>query len=344
MARHSGGCLGKVDADSLIALLQASGLATRSRFDFADAEVTNLPENVNSVATSTDLIYDFGADPHDFGWIAVVHALSDLYAALSTPLVVTVCLGLTVEQMNDGSGAKILAGACAGLEACGAVLGGGHTVYSGETFVAVSVVGLDSQVSKLGLRPESAYDLLLSKPLGAGIYISAKSNDVLDTDGFSELVDWMKIPNEEGANSLTKLLERDPDAVGFVTDVTGFGLLTALHSKMRAGWQASIDVEIVPHLSQSIHLLEHHGIVSTLGERNMLWAREEGECELGSTSMTKLLVLSDPQTNGGLLAAVRRDLSDVLVAQTKSRWVRIGSVTTAAEVPSPMLRLTHPIS
>jgi selenide,water dikinase len=337
MATGIGGCLGKVDADRLINVLQTAGLGVGSRSDFVDAEVLQIPKGTSHLASSTDLIFDFGVAPFELGRIAVVHAFSDIFASLAEPLLATVCMGLSRANIENGNASKVLAGALYGLDECGAVAAGGHTVYSADTFVSVSAVGVDPAASELHLDPQTEYDLLLSKPLGSGIYISARRQELLDERAMEEAVRSMRTTNREAAASLAALV---PDhTVGCVTDVTGFGLLTALRTQVGDGWDARVQVDNVPFLSMTKALISGDAVMSNLGEKNMFWAQGDPSCDLGDVGVADLIALSDPQTSGGLLAAVRRDIADALVASGDVQWVNIGSLQHATKRAVPTISL-----
>ncbi len=184
MSGVTGGCLRKVDSQTLTSLLAAAGIEASARAAFLDAENRQLPDGSTSLATTTDLVYDFGAAPRDFGWIAAAHALSDLFAVLAKPVVATICLGVTRSAVTDGTSAATLRGFLEAISAESVALGGGHTVYADANFVSVSAVGVNSITPAPAWTAGETYTLLVSKALGSGIYLSARANGLLDQSAY----------------------------------------------------------------------------------------------------------------------------------------------------------------
>lgn len=335
MTSRQGGCLGKVDSTSLLALLANAGFGVGSRSGFRDSDVTEVP-GVGTLATSTDLIYDIGLEPTDFGWVAATHALSDSYAVLATPIIATISLGTSPLALRSGSAAGVLSGAAAALKANAAAIGGGHTVYANPPFLSVTVVGL-APSTDLSLIEDQDYTLLLSKPLGSGVYISAMRNQLLQPRDVSELVEVLRESNANAAVSLRDLLAQERSAIGFVTDVTGFGLLLGVQAKLAEGWEATIEYDRVPFLSQAIAMFCDHGITTGLGEQNMFTADRDDGFQLTRVPLHARLALSDPQTSGGLVAAIRTGLARQLISGQLVDWSPIGEVRFTQDGAQPKL-------
>lgn len=327
----------KVDADTLSSLLQAAGFAASQRSSFLDAEVQSLPAHAASLATTTDLIYDFGAAPMDFGYVAVSHALSDLYAVLARPLVTTIALGVPPSAISDGTAAAILRGYRQALMDEGVEMGGGHTVYASDVFVGVTAVGVDALVQGPDWVPHSDVVLLISKPLGSGIYLSARAHDLLDEAAIkTELIPLMRETNARAASDLQGLAASSGRrAIAFVTDVTGFGLLLALEGQLRRGCRAEVRSSDVPMLERVMHLIANHGLATILGEHSMLSIHDDSRFSLEDVPMTMRLALSDPQTSGGLLAAVSRSAAETLRSTSPDLWTEIGTVHVVADDSPP---------
>lgn len=329
-SRSFGGCHGKVDSTRLIGMLTLAGLDVTSEADFVDAQEFELPLGVRGVATSVDLVYEFGLEPELFGWVGVVHALSDLYATLAQPLSATICLGVRNAQLSDQSAARTLSGARAALDAEGVLLGGGHTVYSDIAFIGVSAVGTVDG-SELKLVPGIEYDLLLTKPLGIGIYISALRNGLLGARQLAELSALLKESNARASLLLKSLTAFDPQAVGFVTDVTGYGLANCLLGRVPGGWLATVARTEIPTMIEVRSLLETHGLSTGLGDSNRLRASEL-HIDWNALTMVEQLIVSDPQTSGGLLTAVSSEFRDE-VKYSAAGLKRIGQLKGANDAP-----------
>ena len=138
--------------------------------------------------------------------------------------------------------------------------------------------------------------LVLGKPLGVGVYSSALKKEVLDADGYQQMIESTTRLNTVGV-PLAAL-----DGVHAMTDVTGFGLLGHLLEVCRAsGVAAEVDSAQVPLLPQTLDLLQR-GCVTGASNRN--WASYGAEVRFaeGLAAHWQSL-LTDPQTSGGLLVA-----------------------------------------
>jgi selenide, water dikinase len=325
-----GGCTSKVDAAKLVGLLRDAGLPVRSVGDFGDAYVIPSPAAAVGLAMSVDLIYDPGLPPFDFGWISAVHAMSDIFASLAMPSYATVCLGVTRAQLESGHASEVLRGVASGLECGGASLAGGHTIYAERPFVAVAPVGVQANEAQAKVQGSSAYELWLSKPIGNGILLAAH-REGLKTIGPDDIaVRLMKTTSAASASTLKDLHLATGD-LGFSTDVSGFGLVGAILSKVPPGWCATLHAAAVPMLEDTERLIANHAIITNLGEENMFFAKDSGQCETSAVSTSELLALCDPQTSGGLLAAIRPASAHRLREDKVSDWTLIGDLEQRRE-------------
>ena len=111
-----------------------------------------------------------------------------------------------------------------------------------------------------------------------------------------------------------------------MTDVTGFGLIGHLTGLCEAsGLGATLNLNDVPVMEGAVALSDA-GVQSSLYPENRALAPEVSE-----TARTKLLF--DPQTAGGLLAAVPPDKADGLIEALRAAGypaARIGELTEGA--------------
>lgn len=320
-----GGCSSKVDSDSLLQMFGMAGVGPTSRDTFADAYTGPWRPESGMLATSVDLLYDFGIPGVDFGRVTAAHCLSDIYASLARPALATACLGMPRTAIKDGKAGATLAGLHEGLTLAGVELAGGHTVYADSAFVAVSIIGADPLSAGVASWHPGRYRLLLSKPLGSGIYLAALRNGLLTDDDQREVIDVMKGSNAQAAASLASLVVASPGSLGFVTDVSGFGLLMALRGRLPVGATATISADQVPLLEKTRSILADHGVSTALGDRNFDWATRGFVTGFAHVPIVERLVLSDPQTSGGLLAAIR-DEATFPPPFTSTAWYEIGEV------------------
>jgi selenide,water dikinase len=277
---------------------------------FDDAAVLRLSEDTALVST-TDFFPPLVDDPDDFGAIAAANACSDIFA-MGARVVLALNVSAFPERMPVDVVATILTAAARVVADAGGVVAGGHTIRSEEPIFGLAVQGLvhpDRVWTKAGARPGDV--LVLSKPLGTGIVLAGGSED-----DKRSAIRCMRTLNRAAAEALAAL----PGGPHAVTDVTGFGLLGH-------GWEMAerSDAEVRFH-GASLPLYAGALAAAEAGVRTGGDARnrEHLEGRVRSTASPALEAIAfDPQTSGGLLAAV--DPTDVPALEA-SGFVVIGSV------------------
>ena len=275
-----------------------------------DAAVWRLDDDTCIVAT-TDFFMPMVDDPFDFGAIAATNALSDVYAMGGKPIFALAIVGMPIDKMPTSMIRDILRGGAAKAAEAGIPVAGGHSIDSPEPIYGLAVVGL---VATKALRRNSAARpgdaLILTKPLGVGIYSAATKKGALSDEGYREMLGFMTRLNVVGAD-----LARD-EAVHGMTDVTGFGLLGhALEMARGAGLTVRLRFDDAPQLVQA-EGLARAGFVTGASKRN--WASYGDAVALPSAFEDwRLLLLTDPQTSGGLLVACDASAAPAILARIR---------------------------
>jgi selenide,water dikinase len=269
------------------------------------------------------------------GSVAVVHALSDLYTSFCLPLSATLCLGLSHRAKTDGSAAQLLGAARATLLNHGVQFGGGHTVYNDTMFLSVSVVGERLTKREPVFRPGREYDILISKPIGTGIYLSANRSGLLSAEDLDGLRSHLMVTNEEASQEALGVLENGRGHLAMLTDVTGFGLLQTLRVGLPADVVATVNAEFVPLLPRTVDLIENHGITTSLGDANLIASIDDTAVSVALDDLAYLSALSDPQTSGGLLMALDSSVASSL--PLGAYWHKIGKIVARTEAMEPAL-------
>jgi len=271
-----------------------------------DAAVWQVDDNTCIIAT-TDFFMPMVDDPRDFGRIAATNAISDVYAMGGKPVMALAILGMPVDKLAPSVVREILAGGAAVCAAAGIPVAGGHSIDCPEPVYGLAVIGTcrPEQVRRnADARVGDA--LLLTKPIGVGIYSAAFKKNALSPAGYEELIATTTLLNRIGAE-----LGNDPD-VHAITDVTGFGLLG--HGlEMARGSKLSLVIraDAVPLLHDAAALAEG-GFVTGASHRNWSSYGHEVSLPAGYPEWRRHL-LSDPQTSGGLLIACAPARADDLV-------------------------------
>ncbi len=250
--------------------------------------------------------------PHLFGAIAAANALSDVYAMGAEPLFALNIVGFPVATLPRSVLLEILAGAHEVAEEAGIPVLGGHTIEDTEPKFGWVVTGRTTEQELWrngGARPGDV--LLLTKPLGTGVWATAAKHQVAGAAGWQAAQDVMRQLNRRAA---TILRDARPHAV---TDVTGFGLLGHLHELLHAsGADGEIWVDAVPVLDGTIELIRR-GEVPGGTRANLIHANGWAHWDDGVGEEPRL-VLADAQTSGGLLAAVGREGVSELVLRLEA--------------------------
>jgi selenide,water dikinase len=313
---HGGGCGCKLSPsvlrDILATMPAAGGFANLmvGTETSDDAAVWRLNDSQALVAT-TDFFMPVVDDPFEFGRIAATNALSDIYAMGATPILALAIVGMPVGVMPVEMIQKILQGGASVCAAAGVPIAGGHSIDSKEPIYGLVALGLVHPDKLLTNRTGKAGDvLILTKPLGVGIYSAALKQGRLDDAGYAAMI-----------ASTTKLNTYGKDlgevaGVHALTDVTGFGLLGhALEMARGAGLTAEIGAQ--PPLLPGVERLARAGVRTGASTRNWDSYGEAVALPDGYESWQSD-ILTDPQTSGGLLIAVEPGAVDTVLASARA--------------------------
>lgn len=326
-----GGCGAKVGATALSRALGAIAPARRDDVVVGldspdDAAVVDTGGPKLAVHT-VDYFRAIVDDPYLFGKIAANHALGDIFAMGAEPqtalAVATVPHGLEAKVEADLS--AMMAGANAVLSEAGCALVGGHTSEGAELALGFAVNGLVDRAAFLrkgGLKPGDA--LILTKPIGTGTLLAADMRGKAKARWVAAAVEHMTVSNRAAAAILRRC------GVRAATDVTGFGLIGHLVEMTRAsGVDACLYLDAVPLLDGARETVAA-GIFSSLQPQNVRLRRAVRNAAQAAESPLYPL-LFDPQTAGGLLAAVPAQAADACVAELRaSGYPRAAVVGEAA--------------
>jgi selenide,water dikinase len=261
-----------------------------------DAAIYKLGDDLALVLT-TDFFTPIVDGPRDFGRVAAANALSDVYAMGGTPTAALSIVGFPDALPATVLG-EILAGASEIAAAAGINIVGGHTIKSEEPIFGLAVVGTvhpKRVLANAGARPGDA--LVLTKPLGLGIISTAAKNDQDARGAIADAIRVMTTLNRGAWEVLSKF------EVHALTDVTGFGLLGHLRNVTAASAvTAEVWADRVPVLDAAREYVKA-GIAPGGTRANAKFLADWVEFA-PDVSPDVLLLLSDAQTSGGLLAAI----------------------------------------
>jgi len=272
---------------------------------FDDAGVVRISEEL-ALVQSVDFFTPVVDEPYDFGRIAAANALSDIYAMGAKPLSALAVCAFPVDTLPLSVLENTLAGGLAVLREEGVLPLGGHTVKGPEFTYGLAVTGFvhpDRVLTNAGARVGDR--LVLTKPLGTGVMATALKRGDLPEEARTAMVASMVATNRRAAEACEGV------EVHALTDVTGYGLLGhALEMAEASGVALEISAASVPLLPGARAAAQAGAIPAGLSA-NRAWI--EAKVDLGGVDATTAALLCDPQTSGGLLAAVAgHDLSAML--------------------------------
>ena len=256
---------------------------------------------------STDHLRGFTEDLALLARVAALHALGDVWAMGARPqaVLISVTLPRMSEALQARSLAEIMTAARAAVAEAGAEIVGGHSSMGAETSLGFAVTGILDRppITLGGARAGDA--LILTRGIGSGTLLAAEMRGQAHGRDIAALFAILARGQGDAAEILA--------GAHAMTDVTGFGLAGHLGNICRAsGLAARLDLGAVPVL-EGAEALAARGIRSTIRAANRRAAPVAGADE-----SPRAVLLHDPQTAGGLLAAVDPAQADDLVARLRA--------------------------
>lgn len=311
---HGAGCGCKIAPAVLDEILKKSGETIAfpnlvvGNEERDDAAVVDIGNGIGIVST-TDFFMPIVDDAFDFGRIASVNAISDIYAMGGTPIMAIAILGWPIDKLSPEVANRVIEG---GRSVCASLkipLAGGHSIDSPEPIFGLAVTGrIDLANLKKNGGASIGSKLYLTKGLGVGVLTTAEKKQLLQPDHKGLAKDSMLKVNDIGAN-LSKL-----DCVESMTDVTGFGLGGHLSEMCEASsTTAMITLADIPVLDSVIYDYIDQGSVPGGTKRNF---QSYGH-KISEMTAKQQAIICDPQTSGGLLIAVKKDEDAQFESQMK---------------------------
>jgi len=315
-----GGCGSKVGSDTLSSAL--AHLPASPRKDILsgpgdDAAILAFA-NTKQVIT-TDHLRAFTNDPALLTRITAVHALGDIWAMGARPqaALASIILPRMSPPLQARTMGEIMHTASEVFTPLGIGIVGGHTTLGAEMTIGFTLTGTceNDPIGHKGARVGDA--LILTRPIGTGTILAAEMEGKADGRHVAAMFDEMVKPQDRAAAILT------PKAHA-MTDVTGFGLAGHLMSICRAsGVGAKLDLQSLP-IYAGAEALAAQGHRSSIYEENRTAAPVQG------ADGPRGVLLHDPQTSGGLLAAVAKRSAEKLIRDLAAEGISatvIGTIT-----------------
>jgi selenide, water dikinase len=306
-----------------------------------DAGVYQIAEDAALVQT-VDFFTPVVDDPISFGEIAAANSLSDVYAMGGKPLTALTLVCFPAQGPAELL-EKILRGGLEKMREARCTVVGGHSVRDDELKFGYAVTGWIHPRRVWRNQGAQAGDaLILTKPIGTGVIATALKQGKAKEEWASAAAVSMRRLNRDAAEALAETAGESDAAKGpvhAVTDVTGFGLLGhAREMALASGVSLRVESASVEYLAGAAEAARGGFLAAGLkNNREFL----EGCIEFGGKVAEEIRnLLLDPQTSGGLLAAVAPDAAERTMHALERRGVSARRIGEATARRSPLIEVS----
>jgi len=275
-----------------------------------------------AILFTADIITPVVDEARTWGRIAAANSISDIYAMGGRPLAALnlVCWS---KELPPELLAEVLDGGKSAADDAECPIAGGHTVEDKEPKYGMAVIGTvhpEQILRNQGARPGDS--LYLTKRLGTGIIATATKAELAEQDEIDAAIESMSALNRAASEAAVAA------SVHALTDVTGFGLAGHLVEMLgpdgNLGVELSFDsLPLLPGVLKHISM----GMVPGGAYRNRDAYAQRVQFDERIPDGSGLL-LFDPQTSGGLLAAVSPDNAEAFEKECTAREVTIARIGT----------------
>ncbi len=300
-------------------------------FDTADdAGVLRLQDDLALVQT-LDFFTPIVDDPFDYGRIAALNSLSDVWAMAGTPVTALSVTCFPKTGVDWAILSEVMRGGLEVLSQQKVTLLGGHSVDNQQIMFGYAVTGIihpDQVATNAAAAPGEL--LVLTKPIGTGVISTGIKFQTAESSVAAAAVDTMLLPGEAAARAMRDFQVR------CATDITGFGLLGHLWEMAQASRvRLEIDSASIPQLNGALELAGQEMLTS--GDKTNREFVGSGVAFREGVDSDLIRLLFDPQTAGGILMSVPRQKVDPLLAQLKQVYPRAAVIGRVAGSGSPAI-------
>lgn len=336
---QKGGCAAKIAAVELRKILSRvqfppndkSVLVDGGLFD--DAGIYQISEDLALVQT-LDFFTPILDTPRKFGAVATANALSDVYAMGGEPKTAMAILAFPLATMPDEVAVEVLQGASDLMSQANVNFIGGHSIDDETLKFGLSVTGyVNPKFIWSNSKAQSGDVLILTKPLGTGTATAALKRRELSEQQIEPVIHSMCALNR--TQDLLSLEQRT--SIRAATDITGFGLAGHALNMAKASQKTfCFQFSTLPVFDVAFDCLEK-GFLTKAHRTNAEYVA--GQVDFAPISDTKLKIVFDPQTSGGLLLSVRADQAPSVLASLQKRFLAASIVGSVVDFGGKFLEL-----
>jgi selenide,water dikinase len=294
-------------------------------FDKADdAGVYRLRDDLALVQT-LDFFTPIVDDPFDYGRIAALNSINDVWAMGGTPITALAITCFPKKGLDFAILTEIMRGGLSVLTENKVALVGGHSVDNEQIMFGYSVTGVidpNKVATNAGARAGDV--LILTKPIGTGVISTGIKLAKAPAEVVAESIATMLTPGKYAAEAIARF------EVKAATDVTGFALLGHVW-EMAAASNVTIEIDSqrVPLINGAFELAAA-GLLTSGDKTNREYVGSE--VKLAETVDPNLMKLFyDPQTAGGLILAIAEEKGDELLTDLRENYPRAEIIGRVSE-------------
>ena len=253
-------------------------------------------------------------DPFDYGSIAALNSINDVWAMGGTPVTALAITCFPKKGVPFEILGEIMRGGLSILNEHGVTLIGGHSVQSEEIMFGYSVTGLvhpDQVATNTGAKAGDV--LILTKALGTGIISTGIKFKKASAEVMARSVATMLTAGNKAAEAMREFSVRG------ATDITGFGLLG--HAwEIAKGSRVTFEIEAaaLPILPGALELAARKML--TQGDKTNRDYVGNGVAFETDVTQPVASVMFDPQTAGGMLIAIAEDQAEAMLARLRESY------------------------
>jgi selenide,water dikinase len=303
-------------------------------FDTADdAGVYRLRDDLALVQT-LDFFTPIVDDPFDYGRIAALNSINDVWAMAGTPLTAMAITCFPKKGVDPAILTEIMRGGLETLNKYGVTLVGGHSVDNEQIMFGYSVTGVidpNKVARNSGARPGDV--LILTKPIGTGVISTGIKKGAASAAAVKGSVETMLTPGNFAAEAMREF------GVRGATDVTGFSVLGhAWEMACASKVTIEIDAQSVPLLEGALELAAV-GMLTGADKTNREYVGSN--VQIAETVDSNLLrLLFDPQTAGGMLIAYPGSDAEKLLSRLRENYPQTAVIGQVSAPGSKTLLVT----
>ena len=259
-------------------------------------------------------------DPYDYGRIAALNSINDVWAMAGTPITAMAITCFPKKGVDPAILSEIMRGGLETINKYGVTLIGGHSVDNEQIMFGYSVTGLidpNKVATNSGARPGDV--IILTKSIGTGVISTGIKKGKANDSVVAGSVETMLTPGKYAAEAM-----RDFGVKG-ATDVTGFALMGhAWEMACASKVTIEIDAAAVPLLEGALELASQ-GMLTSGDKTNREYVGADVEIA-PDVDENLIKLLFDPQTAGGMLIAIGEEKAGALLSALSKNYTQARAI------------------